>query len=70
MKFLKLIGIPFVVVTTTHALTLDQAKARAEQKNPAFQVLQAEIAAAEGARIGAGTRANPELTIVSADTSK
>lgn len=63
MKLLKLIGIPFVVVTTTHALTLDQAKARAEQKNPAFQVLQAEIAAAEGARIGAGTRANPELTI-------
>lgn len=62
MKFLKLM-VPLVVVATAHALTLDQATARAQQKNPAFQVLREEIAVAEGARNGAGTRANPELTI-------
>lgn len=63
MKLLNLMGIPLVVVATAHALTLDQARVRAEQKNPAFQVLQEEIAAAEGARNGAGVRANPELSI-------
>ena len=63
MKFLKLVAAQFFVAATTHALTLEQARGRAETNNPAFQVLQSEIAAAEGAKTGAGMRTNPELTI-------
>jgi len=63
MILLKLMALPLAVVTVVHALTLEEALARAEQNNPGLQVLLAEVAIAEGAKTGAGVRANPELTI-------
>jgi cobalt-zinc-cadmium efflux system outer membrane protein len=63
MKLLKLMGVPLVVVATVHALTLEDAVARAQRNNPIFHVLLAEVAIAEGAKTGAGVRVNPELTI-------
>jgi outer membrane protein, heavy metal efflux system len=52
-----------LAVASAQALTFEEAHRRAQQENPTFQVLTAEISAAEGAQLDAGARANPELTV-------
>ena len=52
-----------LAVASAQALTFEEAHRRAQQENPTFQVLTAEVAAAEGAQLDAGIRVNPELTV-------
>lgn len=51
------------MVLSVHSLTLDEAVNNALQNHPGLQVLQADIASAEGDRISAGALPNPDLSI-------